>query len=116
VSHFPPPPADAGSESPAALRQFARQVSTAVSLLFQGKSNNVLTFTCTANAASTVLRDPRLTIESFMGFDPTTANAAAELAAGTLYILTANRNNLVWTITHANAATTNRTFRVLVVG
>ena len=113
---FQPPPPDAGNDSPAALRQFARQLSQGVAMLFQGKTNNVLAFTCTAGAASTVLTDPRLTIDSFVAFDPVTANAAAELAAGTIYALTAGRNNGVWTITHANAGTTDRTFRVLVVG
>lgn len=113
---FQPPPPDAGNDSPAALRQFARQLAQGVAMLFQGKTNNVLTFTCAAGAASTVLTDPRLTIDSFVAFDPVTANAAAELAAGTIYALEANRLNTTWTITHANAGTTDRTFRVVVVG
>lgn len=113
---YQPPPTDAGNDSPASLRQFARQISQAVSLLFQGKANNVLTFTCTAGAASTVLSDPRLAYSSAAIFDPLTANAAAELAAGTIYALEANRLNTTWTITHANAGTTDRTFRVVVVG
>ena len=113
---YQPPPPDAGNDSPAALRQFARQLSQGVAMLFQGKTNNVLAFTCTAGAASTVLSDPRLAYSSAAIFDPLTANAAAELAAGTIYALTAGRNNGVWTITHANAGTTDRTFRVVVVG
>ena len=113
---YQPPPPSPGNDSPAALFRHAIAIAQAAALLFQGKTNNVLTFTCTANAASTVMSDPRLTIDSFIDFDPTTANAAVELAAGTIYILTANRNNLLWTVTHANAATTDRTFRVLIVG
>jgi len=116
ATFYQPPPPDAGNDSPASLRMFTRQISQAVGMLFQGKSNNVLTFTCTAGAASTVLSDPRLTIGSFIDFDPLTANAAAELAAGTVYVLAANRNTGVCTITHANAGTTDRTFRLLVVG
>lgn len=113
---YQPPPSDAGNDSPAALRQFARQISQSVGLLFQGKANNVLDFTCTAGAASTVVTDPRLAYSSAVAFDPLTANAAAELAAGTIYALSANRLNGVWTITHANAGTTDRTFRLVVVG
>lgn len=114
--NFQPPPPDAGNDSPAALRMFARQISAAVALLFQGKANNTGSVTLTAGAASTVLADPRLTIDSAVVFDPMTANAAAELAAGTLYALTANRNNGTWTLTHANAVSTDRTFRYAIIG
>lgn len=114
--NYQPPPPDAGNDSGPALRQFARQISGAVGLLFQGKTNNTGTVTLTAGAASTVLSDRRLTVDSVLLFDPLTANAAAELAAGTLYVLAANRNNLAWTLTHANAVSTDRTFRYVIVG
>jgi hypothetical protein len=91
-------------------------MARAVGLLFQGKQNNTGTVTLTAGATTTELADPRLTVGSVVLFDPLTANAAAELAAGTLYVLAANRNNLVWTLTHANAGSTDRTFRFVVVG
>lgn len=113
---YQPPPPDAGSINLDALRGHGRQVSAAVRLAMAGKLNAVGDFTCTANAASTVLTDSRLTINSAVIFDPTTANAAAELAAGTMYVLTANRNNETWTVTHANAASTDRTFKVLIIG
>ena len=113
---FQPPPPSPGNESPAALYRHGVALATAVARLFQGKSNNTGTFTCTANVATTVLSDPRLTVGSVVLFDPKTANAAAELAAGTMYALTANRNNLTWTITHANAATTDRTFQYAIIG
>lgn len=113
---FQTPPPDAGTSTLEALRTHGRQVAAAVRLAMQGKLNAVLDFTCTANAASSTLSDPRLTQSSFIAFDPLTANAAAELAAGTIYALEANRNRQTWTITHANAVSTDRTFRVLVIG
>jgi hypothetical protein len=87
-----------------------------VAQLFQGKMNAVGTLTLSAGATSTSLSDSRLTQGSVVQFDPLTANAAAELAAGTLYVLAANRNKATWTVTHANAATTDRSFRVLIIG
>lgn len=114
--NYQPPPPDSANESAPALRAFARQISQGVALAMQGKINAVTTFTLTANVASTVLADPRLTVDSVVTFDPKTANAAAELAAGTLYALAANRNNTTWTFTHANAATADRTFQVSIIG
>lgn len=115
MSYQPPPPSP-GNESPAALFRHGQQVATAVGLAMQGKLNATGTLTLTANAATTALNDARLTVGSVVLFDPTTANAAAELAAGTMYVLTANRNNRTWTVTHANAASTDRTFAYVIIG
>jgi hypothetical protein len=114
--NYQQPPASPGNDSPAALFRHAVEMARAVGLLLQGKSNNTGTLTLTAGTASTVMSDARLTVNSAVLFDPVTANAAAELAAGTLYTLAANRNNSVWTVTHANAGTTDRTFRYMIVG
>lgn len=113
--NYQQPPASPGNDSSPALFRHAVEMARAVGLLFQGKANNTGTLTLTANAASTELSDPRLTTNSVVLFDPLTANAAAELAAGTLYTLTANRNHLVWTVTHANGVSTDRTFRYMIV-
>jgi hypothetical protein len=113
---FNQPPPTPGNDSPAALFRHAQQTASAVALAMQGKVNAVTTVTLTENMTTTVFTDPRLTIDSFLAFDPTTANASAELAAGTLYALSANRNNASWTLTHANAISTDRTFRVLIIG
>lgn len=114
--NYQPPPPDSANESAPALRAFARQIASAVAVLFQGKFNNTGSVTLTAGATTTVLADPRLTVDSVLQFDPLTANAAAELAAGTLYVLAANRNNATATLTHANAVTTDRTFRYTIIG
>lgn len=112
--NFPPPPPDAGGTSPELLRQHGRQVAAAAALAMQGKINAVATFTLAANAGSTVLADPRLSASAAVLLDPMTANAAAALA--TTYAASADRNKGTWTFTHANTATTDRTFRALVIG
>lgn len=114
--NFQQPPASPGNDSTPALFRHAVEMARSVGLLFQGKSNNTGTLTLAANAASTVLSDSRLTINSVVLFDPLTVNAAAELAAGTLYTLTADRNNLAWSVTHANGVSIDRTFRYMIVG
>jgi len=45
---------------------------------------------------------------------PTTANAAAELAAGTMYVSSQTTEQA--TITHASAGSGDRSFRVLIIG
>lgn len=70
--------------------------------------------TLTANAASTTLSDARLRADSPVLLQPTTANAAAELGNGTLYVSETGRVNGAVVITHANNALADRTFRVLI--
>lgn len=114
---YPPPKPDAGSETPAALRQHTQEIARAVIGLYGGKINAVSAdFTLTANTVTSVFTDARLTQQGVALFDPLTANAAAALAAGTLFAATAGRNAGSWSITHANNAQTDRTFRVLIVG
>lgn len=113
---FQPPAERPAGNDVSSLIRFAVELGRAIRLLFQGKMNVVTTLTLTANTGTTTFSDSRLSIDSFVALDPLTANAAAELAAGTVYALQANRNNQTWTFTHANAATTDRTFRVVILG
>ena len=94
----------------------AEQIAAVVDRHNRGKFNATLDVTLTANAASTTIEDARLASTSALVFDPLTANAAAELAAGTIYVLAAGRLNGSATITHANNAQTDRTFRLLIIG
>lgn len=82
----------------------------------RGKFNCTGTITLTANAATTVITDNRLLIDSTLVFDPMSANAATELYGATMYVLEANRNNGAWTITHANNAQTDRKFAFAILG
>lgn len=93
-----------------------RSINSAMAGKINAVSDPELPFTLTAGATTTVLTDDRLGINSVVTFDPLTANAATELAAGTMYALAANRNNGAWTVTHANAGSSDRTFRYLIIG
>lgn len=87
-----------------------------VRLMLTGKLNATGTVTLTESVTSTALTDVRLGIDSVVLFDPKTANAAAELYGATMYVATAGRANGVFTITHANDASTDRTFKYLIIG
>jgi hypothetical protein len=63
-----------------------------------------------------VVTDPTVTPDTVILFDPLTVTAAAELAAGTMVVLAADRLLGSFAITHTNAGTTDRTFRWLAAG
>ena len=115
-SGYPNAPRDAGGSEPDLIRQFARQIASVVNRLNRGKFNVTGTVTLTEDETTTVLTDERLTINSVVVFDPETANAAAELYGASMYVLTADRNNGSWTITHANNSQTDRTFTYAILG
>jgi hypothetical protein len=83
--------------------------------MLQGKLNATGTVTLLASVPLTPLRDARLAPDSFVRFDPLTANANAEQTNGTMIILEANRQEGQWLITHANNAQTDRKFRFVVL-
>lgn len=89
-----------------------REIAESINSVLQGNLNAVDTVTLTISSATTVLNDPRIGPESFIGFMPTTANAAGELA--TLYV--SSRGNQTATLTHTNAVSADRTFSYLVIG
>lgn len=93
-----------------------RRLFDTIFQLRRGKTENTVLLTLTANAASTTLTDARISIQSALHFDPLTANAAAELGAGTLYALEANRSTGSVAITHANNAQNDRKYIVTITG
>jgi hypothetical protein len=105
--------ANAPSES-TSPKEHARQTATVLNRLMQGKGNTSGTFTLVPNVEKTYLRDDRLAPESVMQLDAMTASAAAEKAAGTIFVLEADRQARQWLITHANDAADDRTFRFTV--
>lgn len=96
--------------------QAIRGISTVVNRMMTGKINATLEVTLRASQTTTVVEDARITTGSFIDFDPLTANAATEKAAGTIYVLDANRKNGQITITHASAVSTDRTYKLLFIG
>ena len=91
-----------------------KKIVLAIQQLAAGRSNAVGTVTLTENAATTVVTDNNFAPGSVPLFTPTTANAAAEIGAGTMYI--SARANKSFTITHANSATAGRTFLYAIQG
>jgi hypothetical protein len=95
---------------------YVRDLYDTLLRLRQGKTENVGQVTLTALAATTVIKDVRISPQSVIVFDPLTQNAALELAAGTMYILAANRIKQQVTVTHANGVSADRTFYFAVIG
>ena len=86
------------------------KLAVAINGILNGNVNSTGTVTLTANTTTTTVSDLRASGSSVVLFMPQTANAAAESP----YVATQTAGS--FTITHANAATTDRTFRYLVMG
>lgn len=78
----------------------------------QGHLNNTGIVTLTANAATTVVTDKRAGGFSYIGFMPTTSNAA--VAKQTMYV--SSQAKQTFTITHTNNAQADRTFTYTILG
>lgn len=90
------------------------EIISTINQLILGNLNNTGTVTLTASAASTTVTNSRVGANSYIEFMPTTANAATEKAAGTMYVSARTKGE--FTITHANNAQTDRTFQYIHVG
>lgn len=111
VTAYPLPPQDYAD-----WRQWGRLIVRAIFGIMQGRTNNVVEVTLTENAASTAVTDARIGVNTALIPVPVTANAAAEIGAGTMYVSNTNRVNGSATITHANNSQTDRTFKFILVG
>ena len=98
---------------PASGVPFLQQVLRVISALLM-RANAVTEVTLTAGATTTTLYHAALGYYSSVMLMPMTANAAGALA--TTYIAQSTMLNGSCVITHANAATTDRTFRVKIDG
>jgi bifunctional N-acetylglucosamine-1-phosphate-uridyltransferase/glucosamine-1-phosphate-acetyltransferase GlmU-like protein len=96
------------------LKAWLDHLRQVVNNLMRGKTNNFGALTLTANASSTVLTDANIGGSSVILLSPVTANAAAEVGAGTIY--PGAPGNQAVTINHANNAQTDRSFNYVVVG
>lgn len=99
---------------PSLLETDQKVINRAVQQLSQGRSNAVNSFTLTVSVGSTTVTDPNCAVGSVVVPIPLTANAAAELGNGTMW-LSATTNG-AFTFTHANSATTGRSFRYAIYG
>jgi hypothetical protein len=94
-------------------RDLARIVR-AVRQLAEGRSNAVGSFTLAAGVASTVVTAPTCGAGASVLAFPRTANAAAEVGNGTMFIGTVANGS--FTVSHANNAQADRTFMYAALG
>ena len=87
-----------------------RKIAEGTNRALEGKLVCTGDITLTASSATTTLTDPRIGIESFIGFTPLTANAQADMPYVT------NRGKGTATLNHANNAQTDRDFVYCVIG
>jgi hypothetical protein len=85
-----------------------KKVILALQQLAAGRSNATGTVTLVTSAATTIVTDPNCASGTVPLLTPMTANAATEVGNGTLYVSAVANGS--FTITHANSATTGRTF------
>lgn len=81
-------------------------INQAIRELAAGASNSLDEITLSAGATATLVTDRRATPDSHIALCPLTANAAA--AIPTTYV--SSRTQGAFTLSHANAATVDRTF------
>ncbi len=85
--------------------------------LYAGRNNAHGQFTlAVAPATTTVVDAPNCGPGSAPLLTPLTANAAAAIGAGTVYVLEADIIAGQFTVTHASSAQTDRTFRYFTAG
>lgn len=110
--HAKTPPGNLSN--PQALTSWMRSLHDASYAARHGKFDCTTEITLTINVASSTLSDYRLSPQSVLTFLPTTANAAAEIGNGTLFVGTRSDGSCI--ITHANNAQADRTFAVSILG
>ena len=95
-------------------KEHRRMLARAINELRLGKIRARGSFTLTQSQATTTLTDANIGPDSLISWHPTTSNAAAEIGNGTLYV--SAQDDGTATLTHANNAQTDRTFRYAVFG
>ena len=96
-------------------RTHRRMIARAVSLAQDGQVDVTQNITLVANAATTTVVDSRIGPTTAALLQPTTAHAAAEIAAGGLFPSPITQAGTL-TINHANNAQIDRTFVLMLIG
>ena len=94
-------------------RQHRRQLAQRMNTTIGGRIDCTLSVTLDANVATTTITDARISLMTAVVLVPATANAAAEIGAGGLYVVPADGAAVIH---HANNAQTDRTFQAALVG
>jgi hypothetical protein len=91
-----------------------KKIVLALQQLAAGRSNAVGSVTLTIGSATTTVTTANCAVGSTPILTPASANAATESGNGTIYVSAVA--NGAFTITHANSATTGRTFLYAILG
>lgn len=104
--------------TPFGIRSSIKRIVDCIRQVLDGRINSSGSVTLTASAATTVVTDRRVGRDSVILFMPLTANAAAEVGNGTMYVQTTDIDplNNQFTINHANNGQTDRNFRYVILG
>lgn len=94
--------------------EWTRRVAEVANSAIRGKVNTAGQLTLTASSATTTLTNAHIGGNSEIFFTARTANAAAEIGAGTMYVSAVGDGTA--TITHANNSQTDRTFGYVIMG
>lgn len=109
--HVPAPPTSLTDLKSHAI--WSRKLFDAIKAWRVGKFDCTKSVTLTIGAASTTVSDYRFSPQSFVWGMPTTANASAEIGAGTIYFTPTDGSCLIM---HANNANADRTFTLVILG
>lgn len=90
------------------------KIVATINQLCQGRNNATGTVTLAAGATTTVVQAPNCATGASVLLTPLTAHAAAEIAAGGLYVGTIA--NASFTIAHANNAQADRSYSWATLG
>lgn len=93
-----------------------RLLTQTINGIINGNINTNSSVTLTENQTTTTVTDRRIGKDSVVYFDSRTANAAAELASGNMYISSVDPLNNQFVITHTNNSQTDRTFKYAFIG
>jgi hypothetical protein len=91
-----------------------KKIVLAIQNLAAGRSNAVGSVTLATGTTTTAVPAPNCATGSTPILTPASANAAVELGNGTFYVSAVANGS--FTITHANSATTGRTFLYAILG
>jgi len=91
-----------------------KKIVLAIQQLAAGRSNAIGTVTLATGAATTTVTTANCAVGSVPILVPASANAAAEVGNGTMYVIAVTNGS--FTIAHANSATTGRMFLYAILG
>jgi hypothetical protein len=91
-----------------------KKIVLAIQQLAAGRSNATGSVTLATGSATTTVTTTNCAAGSTPILTPASANAAAEAGNGTMFVSAVTNGS--FTITHANSATTGRTFLYAIVG